>query len=258
MSFMSPEGEGPNQRTQCVPGWLSTEKIYTQRCAIKFRPINHWIPYKKTIFNHISTSRISRLFLIQLSYLLWLSSFQPKILPPPLEVDEICAQHGMTSLEMLISDCLDSYDDSSAKTWGTKFGSIAVKILTDVTWRCFFGECAGDFMDMHTIYIYLYVWYTFFRVTVMYCAYTLECILYLFWCYCNIDTSSNKKTAQPLVIDWFRGCRHLFVSKNWQLRSSGVNYFSAFSDPSCLRSFKKHPLKLPLKNPGDEVSKFFR
>lgn len=61
---------------------------------------------------------------------------------------------------MLISDCLDSYDDSSAKTWGTKFGSIAVKILTDVSWRCFFfffGGCAGDFMDMHTIYIYLNV-----------------------------------------------------------------------------------------------------
>lgn len=49
------------------------------------------------------------------------------------DVDEICAQHGMTSLDdMLISDCLDSYEDSSAKTWGTKFGSIAIKILTPV------------------------------------------------------------------------------------------------------------------------------
>ena len=55
--------------------------------------------------------------------------------PPFWEVDEICAQHGMTNLEMLISECLDSYDDSSAKTWGTKFGSIAVEILTDVSWR---------------------------------------------------------------------------------------------------------------------------
>ena len=53
---------------------------------------------------------------------------------------------------MLISDCLDSYDDSSAKTWGTKFGSIAVKILTDVSWRSL-GGCAGDFTDMHTIFI---------------------------------------------------------------------------------------------------------
>lgn len=83
------------------------------------------------------------------------------------EVDEICAQHGMTSLEMLISDCLDSYDDSSAKTWGTKFGSIAVKILTDVSWRCFFGECAGDFMNMHTIYLSI-------------------CLIYFFSCNCNV------------------------------------------------------------------------
>lgn len=68
----------------------------------------------------------------------------------PPKVDEICAQHGMKSLDMLISDCLDSYDDSSAKTWGTKFGSIAIKILTPVSWRSLEG--AGDFTDMHTIF----------------------------------------------------------------------------------------------------------
>ena len=85
---------------------------------------------------------------------------------------------------MLISDCLDSYDDSSAKIWGTKFGSIAIKILTPVSWRSLGG--AGDSTDMTTLYlIYVYIYciyiyiFIYFHMTVKYRAYTVMYTLVL-------------------------------------------------------------------------------
>ena len=82
---------------------------------------------------------------------------------------------------MLISDCLDSYDDSSAKIWGTKFGSIAIKILTPVSWRSL-GGCWGLHGYDHTIsniyilYIYIFI---YFLMTVKYRAYTVMYTLVL-------------------------------------------------------------------------------
>ena len=84
---------------------------------------------------------------------------------------------------MLISDCLDSYDDSSAKIWGTKFGSIAIKILTPVSWRSL-GGCWGlhgydhtiSNIYIYTVYIYIFI---YFLMTVKYRAYTVMYTLVL-------------------------------------------------------------------------------